>query len=60
MKAFFKGLFTLLIQIALLPFYLVVYVVALFVSYLQYLGGEDYTLLAKLEDYIELKKSKFK
>jgi len=60
MKAFLRGLFTLLIRVALLPFFLVAYAVALFVSYLQYLGGEDYTLLAKLEDYIESKKSKSK
>jgi hypothetical protein len=60
MKAFFRGLIRLLYLIIVSPIVLITICVVYFIGYLQYFGGQEYTLIHKMNDLIESKKRKNK
>jgi hypothetical protein len=58
MKSFFKGLIRLLYLIIVSPIALITICVVYFIGYLQRFGGQEYTLIDKVKDFIESKKNK--
>jgi hypothetical protein len=60
MKAFLRGLIRLLYLIIVSPIALITICVVYFIGYLQYFGGQEYTLIHKMYDFIESKKRKNK